>query len=95
MGTPSPSDEPVKVRNVDGVVPEGAPGLRPAGDEGFVDGVDRWAVLDLWDQNVYVQQLARTRGRLDVSGTSPRAGHPPGRRPRRGAPGGEVIPYRR
>ncbi len=70
VGTPAPTDEPVDIRIGDGVITEITPGLRPAGDEHLIDGAGRWAVPGLWDQHVHMQQWARTRLQLNLSGTS-------------------------
>ena len=69
VGAPAP-DGTVDLRLQDGVVAALGPGLRPEPGELVLDAQGRWAVPGLWDAHVHLQQWARSRERLDVSGTA-------------------------
>ena len=60
----------VDLRIAGGVVTGVRPGLRPERGEDVLDAGGRWLVPGLWDAHVHLGQWARTRSRLDVSGTA-------------------------
>lgn len=70
VGRPTPTDLPVDIRIGGGTVTEIAAGLRPTGAETVIDADGRWAIPGLWDQHAHLTWWAKSRSKLDVSGTS-------------------------
>ena len=68
VGRPAPPD-PVDVRLRGGAVVAVQRSLRPEPGDTVVEADGRWAAPGLWDAHVHLQQWARSRTRLDVSGT--------------------------
>ena len=66
----APSDSPVDVRIVDGVVTEVSAGLELRPGELVLDAGGRWALPGLWDHHVHMTQWARTRVQLDLTGSA-------------------------
>jgi hypothetical protein len=68
-GVPAPTDEPLDLRVVDGIVTDVAERLAPELDDEVFDAAGRWAVPGLWDHHVHMSQWADVASRLDMSGT--------------------------
>ena len=68
-GVPAPTDEPLDLRIVDGIVTDVAERLAPALDDEVFDAAGRWAAPGLWDHHVHMSQWADVASRLDMSGT--------------------------
>lgn len=69
VGTPAPV-APVDVRVTDGVVTTVEHGLTPEAGELVLPADGRWLIPGLWDAHVHMQQWARLRSQLDLSGTA-------------------------
>ena len=70
-GVPVPTDEPLDLRVVDGIVTEVAERLAPELDDEVFDAAGRWAAPGLWDHHVHMSQWADVASRLDMSGMQP------------------------
>ena len=68
-GVRAPTDEPLDLRIVDGVVTEVAEHLAPHLEDEVFDAAGRWAAPGLWDHHVHMAQWADVASRLDMSGT--------------------------
>ena len=68
-GVPAPTDEPLDLRVVDGIVTDVAERLAPELDDEVFDAAGRWAAPGLWDHHVHMSQWADVASRLDMSGT--------------------------